>query len=206
MELRKPKTNIVLMCLLCISLIGYVIAATTTTVEGQVQPSWQLLRAEADEDASGIDLTTGGDYASMPDGAIELPGDATAGLSKKISFITCAGAAADKTYTVAYYGYMKDNGPAQRIMSVDYTTGTQAVVKYPDTAAAATDKFWSDTATVTSYRSALAGKNDCEGNNGVAEVVIYSGGFNKIWSEVSGADGVTGDEAGDVSVYYCIRN
>ena len=163
----------------------------------------RVLRAEGDEDAALIALTTAGDFASIPADAIEMDRSSARQMrGGALGTMACAGAAADKTFTVVYYGWRYENGPCQRLMSVAYTTGTQAVVKYPQTAAAATDKFWADTAVVTCYRGSGVLVNDGDGGNGATEIGLDLQGCYWVAARVSGADGLTGVEAGDVTVYY----
>jgi len=168
--------------------------------------SLHLLRAEADEDAATIDLTTEGDFDQMPDSAVDLYNLANAQAYQMrggaIGVMAHAGAAADKTFTVVLYGWRSVNGPCQRIASIACTTGTQAVVTYPVSGATATNKFWADTMTVTCYRGAGSQSSDAAGGNGAAECSIDLAGIRYVYAEVTGADGVTGAEAGDVTVYF----
>jgi hypothetical protein len=164
---------------------------------------WRLLRAEANEDAVAIDLTTGTSHASIPAGAITLQSkEKGSAHGTGIAIIACAGAAADKTFTIKIYSWRYANGVAQRLASIACTTGTAGVVTYPHSGDAATDKFWVDTAVVTSYRGASVYALDNAGGNAITEIVVSNDGFDKIFAEISSADGVTGTEAANVSLYY----
>jgi len=169
-----------------------------------LQEEWKVLRAEADEDSTPLDLTTKGDYDQMPSGGIEI--EMPAALLKvpmHLAVIACAGAAQGKTFTVTYYGAAVQNGPSQVLCVVDYTTGTQAVVKYPHNKETATNKFWADTAVVTERWANGITVGDGDGNNGIAEVRIpYIRGLGRVFAQVSAADGATGNEAGDVTIYH----
>jgi len=174
------------------------------SLRGTIKDIWHPLRAEANEDATAIDLTTGSAYASMPASAVKLPRySASTGHGTGIAIIACAGAAADKTFTVKLFAWRFKNGVAQRLASIACTTGTAGVVTYPS-GGAATLKFWADTATVTSYRVGSVYSVDGEGGNAVAEIFVVDDGFDYIYAEVSGADGSTGAEAGNVSLYFAM--
>lgn len=174
------------------------------------QTSWELLRGQADEDPNtsidsvAITTATAGDYWSKPAVGIKeftspdgLSSDATA-----IGIAACAGSAADKTFTVNIWLWRKHGGPAQKVCSIAYTTGLMQVVKYPHNGSAATNKFWADTAVVTStWYDQKIDTADATGNNRMATVLITLYGEGFIYAEVANADGATGTEAGDVSVY-----
>ena len=66
----------------------------------EIQEEWQLLRSAANEDASPIDLTSGGDFSQKISGAVEI-GNAGNGLVSiyDIFIAIAAGAAAGKTLT-----------------------------------------------------------------------------------------------------------
>jgi hypothetical protein len=168
-----------------------------------IQTEWQVLRAEANEVESAIDLTTEGDFNSMPSGAVEITSlDGYTSEKDIIAVIACAGSAENKTFSVKYWAWAKTNGPAQPQCSVDYTTGSQAVVYYPHNKAAATDRFWADTATVTSYLAQGVGRNGENEGDGVIEVAFDIRQIGWLYPEVTGADGSTGSEAGNVTIYY----
>lgn len=171
------------------------------------QTGWQVLRAEATEDAITIDLTTKGNFANKPAAAKAIPdiGDSYSTPARKVAFITCAGPAADKTYTVHYMGWAAENGPCQRICDIGYTTGTQAVIKYPYRGTTATSKFWADTASVTDYRAFPVEVSDGEGGNGATEVTVNTEGLKYLYAEVTDANG-TGVEANNVTVYWRQKN
>lgn len=171
-----------------------------------IQTGWQVLRAEAIEDSTTIDLTTKGNFANKPTAAKTIPDiDTLSTTARKIACITCASAAANKTYTIHYIGWAAENGPAQRICDIGYTTGTQAVIKYPHSGATATNRFWADTASVTGYRAFPVEVCDSSGDNGVAEVTFYTEGLKYLYAEVVDANG-TGVEANNVTVYWRQKN
>ena len=170
---------------------------------------YTLLRAEADEDPNTtigstlVDLTAGGDFASMPANAARLgsssgPNNAVGA----IQLIFCGGGAAGKTFTYTIYAWRTDNGPAEFVATGTGTLGTQAVVAYPHNRATATSKFWADTLTVTGRWNKTVTSTDTTGNNEVAKLLFDFCGYEYIYVEISSADGSTGTEAGNVAVYY----
>jgi len=157
-----------------------------------------LLRAEADEDSSTVTLTTAGDYANKPSGAVPLDCDVNA-----MQIIICGGSAANKTFSWKLYLYRSRNGPAEFAAEGTGILGTQQVVYYPDTGEAATSKFWADTLVITND-DWLTGVSvlDGAGDNRVAKILLDGCGYSWAYLEITSADGETGDEAGDISGYY----
>lgn len=162
-----------------------------------------LLRAEADENASTIDLTTGGDFANKPSSAIPLTtrDDRTGHGGNALELVFCGGAAADKTFTYKIYAWRSTNGLARMVATGTGTLGTQAVVVYPS-GSTATSKFWADTLTVTERWVASVTTSDASGNNETASLQFDFRGYEWVYAEITSADGSTGTEAGDISVYY----
>jgi len=198
------KKNTIIGFLIGISLLC--IAANNSVTYTAYAP-YRLLRAEADENASEIGLTTEGDFAQKPAGAISLSSVLSAGALhypvNAIQFIFCGGAAADKTFSWKIYAWRVTNGPAELLAYGTGTLGTQAVVKYPDSGSTATSKFWTDTLAISAQglpkTFTLA---DYAGGNRVAKLTGDLCGYDWIYCEITSADGTTGVEAGDISVYY----
>lgn len=164
---------------------------------------WKLLRAESDEDASILDLTTEGDFDNMPSGAVHIPASELGGArERKIEIIFCGGAAAGKTFDYRVYAWRANNGPAEFVCSGTGTLGTQAVVKYPHNGSAATNKFWAHSLSVTSRWIKSARTSDTSGNNEIAKLSFDLLHRAYLYVEIENADGVTGDEAGDMSAYW----
>jgi hypothetical protein len=185
--------------------------ASAIDVSGIEQGSLKILRATAREDPNtgigsvAITQATAGDYDSRPTVANGLKIIDETGLmrtnKKYIGVLACARAAADKTFTVNYWLWFAGRGPAIKAVSVDYTTGTQKVVVYPHTGVAVSDSYWADSGTVTSGLPVTIGEN-ASGVNGVKIIVFDAMGADAIYAEVLNADGTTGAEAGDVTVYW----
>jgi len=181
----------------------------STTLAG-----YSLLRAEANENTTLINLTTGGDFAHKPAAAKSLKADigehgtfiTKAGIdtttANGVQLIFCGGAAADKTFHYKIYAWKNANGPAEVVADGNGVLGTQAVVKYPDTAAAATSKFWADTLTVTGYWLKTVTSTATTGSNGVAKLWFDMCGYEWLYVEITSADNTTGTEAGLISVYW----
>lgn len=211
----------VLACLTVLTLCLGTIGSTKDTAHYP----WELMRAEAGEDpntiigSATITKATAGDFWSKPtdaNGIINLvPSGEQKSDSYTIGIISCAGTAADKTYSVNLWAWRSTNGPAQLLCTMANTTGTMQVVKYPcsmrtrglssiHSGSTATSRFWSDTVSLTSYLpSSATSQSDYQGNNGLAITYVTLAGEVWLYVEVTGADGVTGTEATMVSVYFC---
>lgn len=169
-----------------------------------------IARNEADEDSSPLDLTSEGDFASMPseDGDFLGAVDVNDGLSSlmKVDAITFAftgGAAANKTFTWKLFAWKTKNGAARQVAEGTGILGTQAVVKYPHNAETATNKFWADTLTVTWWNwYKRVDSTDTTGHNTVAEIWLDAFGWRYWHVEIADADGETDTEAGDIASYY----
>lgn len=174
------------------------------------QGTVQLLRVMAGEDpntahaTASVTLATAGDWGSKPAEAnglkILVPGKTKQSDVRNVLFMACGRAAADKTFTVKYWGWF-DQGPAKLLASVAYTLGTQKVVKYPGGATIA-DAYWADTAVVTSYWPLGVVTSDDQGDNGVAMVLVNAIGLDCIYAEVLSCDGSTGTEAAEAAIYW----
>ena len=177
-----------------------------------------IARNEADEDASLLDLTTEGDYASMPSvlgdtgvGVIDLLKDkydgATEMIVNGIEFMFSGGSAANKTFGWRILAWKTAGGPARLLGVGTGILGTQAVVTYPliptGGTTAATNKFWADTLVVTA-RNWPKGieSTDPVGNNSVSSIWVDDAGY-RFWKiEITNADGSTGTEAGNIAAWY----
>jgi len=175
----------------------------------EVPRDWSVLREAADEDASPIDLTAEGDYAQKPSSAIQivhLPSIYYASgysyYDTDIALAIAAGSAADKTLTWRLFTWSIANGMAQQVAYGTGTTGSQAVVKYPD-GTTASNIFWCDTIVVTGYSWPKAVKaTPGSGNDSVAMITLDLLNYSYWLVQIEDADGSTGDEAGDVSVWW----
>ena len=169
------------------------------------QGPWTLLRAEADEDATALDLTTKGDFANKPSLAKEIrtKPDGTGSGANGVEIVFCGGAAENKTFTYKIYAWLATNGMAWLVATGAGTLGTQAVVKYPNSCLVATSKFLADTLTVTdTWISGVGSSDTTGGSGGVASLLLNLAGYKWLYAEISDADGATGTQAGDVSAYY----
>jgi hypothetical protein len=205
MAMRKKNILIALVVLfICCN-----VAVATETVSNQVCKSLMLLRAENNEDAVAIDLTTSGDFASKPVSAIQVPMLPLSQQTqvKNLVFYFCGGAAADKTFGFKIYGWRNNGGMAELIAEGTGTLGTQAVVKYPHNGAAATNKFWADTLAISAQGTPETFQvADASGGNRCAKLFGYNCGYEWLYCEISSADGTTGAEAGNITVYWSYFN
>ena len=186
-----------------------VIAAGATWTSGDTyRASYALLRAPADEDASTIDLTTGGLFADKPASAVQVGTlTAAAGDNAAVQVIFCGGDAENDTFSWRIYGWRYGNGPAEYVASGTGILGTQAAGTGPESAVVAADTYWADTLTITGgqhWMTAVETKDS--GNNRIAKLVFDFFGYDWLYCEISSADGSTGIEAGDIAVYYSVVN
>jgi len=195
----KKRLTVIFILVACVLCLGANFAQLDTS-----HRSILLLRTEADEDSDALDLTTEGDFANKPSSAVQLPvmDDGTGHGGNTVEIFFAGGSAANKTFTYKVYGWRRTNGMARMIATGTGTLGTQAVVKYPDSGSTATSKFWADTLSVTGRWLKTVSSSDETGNNEVATLQFDFCGYEWLWVEITDADGSTGDEAGDVSVYY----
>lgn len=171
------------------------------------------MRVEADEDGSLLDLTSAGDFASKPAAALDLfekdiitPGPVLGRpelVPNGLGLMFTGGSAANKTFGWRLLAWLNENGPARLVAVGTGILGTQAVVKWPHTGIAASNKFWADTLTVTfeNWPKTLR-SNDTTGHNTMTDVWFDSAGWRFWYVEITDADGSTGDEAGDIAVWY----
>lgn len=185
-----------------ILLVGLSVSLAMTTLD-TVHVEYLTARAEANENATTIDLTTEGDFDQMPATAVRLRArpDGTGHGGNVLEFVFCGGSAANKTFTYRIYAWRRTNGMARMVATGVGTLGTQAVVTYPG-GSTATSKFWADTLTVTDRWMKTVSSTDTTGNNETASLHLDFGGYEYFYVEITSADGSTGAEAGNITVYY----
>lgn len=163
-----------------------------------------VLRAEANEEASPINLVSEGDFAQKPSDAFEIRTDGSGlnSLANDAFIMFSGGDAALKTFTWRLFSWLAINGPAQLVAFGTGTLGSQAVIIYPN-GSAATNKFWAHTLVVTAFswpKEVRATPNG--GNNSVAMLSLDLMGRKHWKMQIEDADGLTGNEAGDISAYW----
>jgi hypothetical protein len=184
-------------------LITFILGAVSYTVTNTIHSPYHLLRAEANENSTLIDLTTGGDFSSKPAGAVQLVSSGEAGPVNAIQFIFCGGSAADKTFSWKLYAWRRKNGPCEFIASGTAVLGTQRVMKYPHNNMTASGRYWADTLAITEQVALKTfSVADASSSNRVAKLYGDLCGYEWVYVEITNADGTTGSEAGNISVYY----
>ncbi len=179
-----------------------------------------VARNEADENgASGapdvFTIATQGNFAQKPATALDLlkvdlfsPRETKHIAEIKqngIAFSFIGSSAADKTFTYDIFAWGNENSPARQLVSGTGTLGTQEVIVYPhNNEATTTDRFWADTLTIAweNQLKEVESTEDTTGRNTVAEVWMDATGLRFWFIQISDADGSTGTEAGDISVFY----
>lgn len=178
-----------------------------------------VAREEADENGSVnapaiFVLATEGNFAQKPDAALDLAkldlftprqtvpfGEL---MQNGIAFSFAGSSAAGKTFTYDIITWGNENSPARHAVNGAGILGTQQVIVYPhNNLATTTDRFWADTLTVSweNWPKEVE-STDIVGHNTVAEVWLDATGSRYWFIQISDADGSTGTEAGDISVFY----
>ena len=183
---------------------------------GTISHKINVARLEGNEDASPLDLTTAGDFASKPTDALDLFERSVFTTDKQITpvrpelvpngieFYFSGGSAAAKTFTWLIYAWRNENGPARYVATGTGELGTQALVTYPHNGLAATSKFWADKLVITwhNWPKELEVTDEDGNSNSVGSVWMDCAGY-RFWKiEIADADGSTGTEAGDIAVWY----
>ena len=179
------------------------VMAATYTIQGGYRGSWQVLRAEANEDAASITIASEGDYAQKPAGAVKI-GEMTdqAGCGPMLITFAAEGDVND-TFTWRKWLWAKDNGPAECAGYGTATLGSQLVVRYPNSAAAATGRYWADTISITQQYWPAEMETFDNGNDRMCKMAVDPLDAEWAYIEITNADG-TGTQAANVSVYYRI--
>ncbi len=141
-----------------------------------------------------VDLATEGDFAQLPDvldlfaDDIVTPKDTPVfpeSVANGISFIFAGTAAHSKNVDWRLLAWRNSNGPAEIVGNGTATTGTQAVVVYPNGTATAT-AFWCDTITITNGNWIKEMKStDTSGNNSVAKLWLDTAGYRYFKMEIT---------------------
>lgn len=178
-----------------------------------------VARNEADENgAAGAPdifvLATEGNFAQMPSTALDLQKlDLFSPRQVKqiaemqqngIAFSFMGSSAAAKTFTYDIFTWGNENSPARHAVNGTGILGTQQVIVYPhNNEATVTDRFWADTLAVTweNWPKNVEATDEV-GHNTVSEVWMDDTGSRYWFIQISDADGSTGTEAGDISVFY----
>lgn len=165
----------------------------------------RLVRADGGEDFASaaavvVSLLTAGDAGNRSATAWDIGANAelTSVNAPKFYF---AAEAADKTFGATCVAYAATNGPGQIVCTIAATTGNQEMVKWPNSKISV-DRFWVDEVVVTSYwpKTVTVGSSG-GGDNGVACLWFDGMGSRYYKWYIWTADGTTGTEAANVSVW-----
>ena len=182
-----------------------------------------VARTEADENgAAGAPAVflnaTAGNFANKPASAVDIldPAflDPTTQTAKAVQIIAeskvngiafsfTGGSAAGKTFTVDFFTWANENGPAKHTVNMTAELGTQQVVAYPHNGVTATNKFWADKMTIA-WENHLkeVEATDTVGHNSVGEIWFDMTGLRYVFPQILDADGSTGTEAGDIACFF----
>ncbi|MEE9365885.1 MAG: hypothetical protein V3W44_04275 [Dehalococcoidales bacterium] len=175
---------------------------------------WHLVRDTAGEDAAtfaaALDLAgSEGDFANKPSGAFRIPAtdNKTIIPGQSISpgvawiFALCGTDTANDTFSFTMVGWADGNGMAQVMAHGDCILGTQDVVLYPHDSSTATSAFWSDTNNLDALDLWPSINEYNNANNEVGIIAVDLTGLEYVQFFIYEADGTTGVEAVNVTVY-----
>ena len=176
-----------------------------------------VARAAATEDTL-LDLTTKGNFAQKPAGALDLlkiTKEALPEIEKDapvrpvlkqngIAFMFTVSTAAGKTFNWHMKAWLNENGPAKYVAHGTGIAGTQAVVIYPNNPVngAVANTFWADTIKVTAFDwyKTVKATTPSTALNSVSEVWLDDAGWRYWLIEIITAG--TADPATVVAVFY----
>lgn len=186
---------------------------TTTTAQMAVSTvtyKQDLSRIRATDDEDYADLTAAtttlfegslGDFANKPTSDIKVIKRDNA----VVEIYMCGTNAENDTFGYVIKGCSITNGPIEVLGHGTATLGSQDVVLYPHDGSTATNAYWVDTFSHTDGKCA-AETTDMSAVDGVATLRIDVMNIYWLWVDIYTADGSTGTEAGDVTVYISIVN
>ena len=164
---------------------------------------YSLLRAEANENGSVINLSAGeGDFASKPSAAVKIPTYQNKTEANGIEIIFAGADADGDTFSWKLWAWRHGNGMATLICDGTGAIGTQDVVKYPDSDLPAANRWYADILALINNEFPMKWKvADIGGNGRVAKLYGDLLGYEWIYLEITDADG-SGTEAESVSSYF----
>ena len=165
-----------------------------------------VARATAVEDTSLLDLTTAGNFASKPAGALDLAKRCVSNplqispvpailKQNGIRFMICSNGDEDSTFAWYLKTWGNENWPCRYVATGTGAIGTQAVVTYPHNGVA-TGQVWADTLAVSWYSWPKGVVSTEEtGRDSIADIWLDNAG-SRYWlveidTSASGADGDT---------------
>ncbi len=170
---------------------------------------YKLGRAEADENASAINLASNGGAAASRSTDIYTVDTTDWGKGQRNSqlhAIFCGGIdagtdPADKTFSWKLYAYKDAYAPAEYWAYGTGTLGTQDVVKFPNNLAVSALRNWADTLVVTASYAPRTVYATTGAHNSIAHLYWDHCGYKYFYFELSSCDGSTGTESGAISVW-----
>ena len=176
-----------------------------------VSVGYDKVRVEADEDATVIDLAAdGGAWQNRPSGVYQIPvarestSEANAIVFAIAAGIDGGGDPDNKLLSWRLFAWKDVGAPAEYVANGTATVGTQDVYRFPDNVfpASGTARQWCDTIVISAQRYIkTVASSATTGSNEIAKLSMDTVGYKYWYWEISSADGTTGSEAGDVSVW-----
>ncbi len=185
--------------------IVVVLIAAGFVALGTTQTGLTEVRAEAGEDGSSLtgafNYRTKGNFGEKSVTAWELPDTDNESAANTVKFYFSADGNG-KTFSASIFAYTAINGPAQLVCTIAATGGAQRVILWPDGSVAEPDRFWVDTISITDlWPKTVSAGTSGSGNDLVTTLFFDTMGCKFFKPYVWNADGSTGTEAGNVSIW-----
>lgn len=161
------------------------------------------MRAEANEDSSLIDLSVdGGSPANRPSTAIKIPEN-----ERTLALIFAGGINAgtdpdNKTFSWKLFGWKDENAPAEIVGNGTGILGTQRAIIMPNGEDESKIINWADTIAIVADVFITTLAVSTAATDSVAKLILKTGGYRYFYIEITSADGVSGTEAGSISVWF----
>jgi len=156
-----------------------------TTVAHQ----YTIARAIGAADSTFSDnLTTKGDFANMPDSAVDVNKSLTNQIIVNgLSFIF-GGVTDNSEFTWKLYGWKNTNGPAELVADGTGIIGSQKMVKYPHNGVEVANVLWADTLVVSNEYWFKEVEATASGNNSVSKIWLDACGYRYWFVEIPTSD------------------
>lgn len=197
MKTKLGKITLILTAALVVGVVSavYILSVRAAPVD-TYQSSWQLIRAEANEDGSSFaavyNLTTEGNFDNKDSSTVAnggpfriIPQPGEVGTPSKTPgtkwmFAMCGKCFndTDDTFSFDVVGWSSVNGMAQVICTGDAVLGTQAVIAYPNSGDDALGELSSETSVTYTHATNTFTVTDAGFDGVVAGMIAYVTGKN----------------------------
>jgi len=203
--MKKLATRLSLLIVALVTIAAVFAAPVETVQQGYVK----IRTTENGDEADLVVLTTEGEWDARPSGIWRVPSsrnDESNANALSLAFAAGidAGTTADaKTFSWKLYGWKGQWQPAEYIALGTGIYGTQDVGRLPDKTLHLTGDLrnWADTLVITTQYFPQTLAVSTVGSNSICKLSFDVAGYEYIYVEITSADGTTGTEAGDTTVW-----